>query len=315
MKKIVFLEPLGLPGDTLQRMARQAVGRDAEIVCCGTRAEDAQTLIERGRDADAVVLSNIPYPAPVMEKCPKLEYICVAFTGCDHVDTAYCRKRGIRVSNCAGYSTAAVAELALGLALALSRELLPCDGAVRRGGDREGKTGRELAGKKFGIVGAGAIGLRVAALARAFGCEVLACSRTKKDVEGVSFTDLDTLLSACDIVSLHVPQTPETRGLIGREQLARMKKTAFLINTARGPIVDSDALARALDAGDIAGAGIDVFESEPPLPPGHPLLHAKNCIVTPHIGFATEEAMARRAEIVCANLKAYLAGAPVHLVG
>lgn len=315
MKKIVFLEPLGLPGDALQSMVRQAVGQDAELVFCGTRAEDVQTLAERGRDADAVVLSNIPYPASVMEKCPKLSYICVAFTGYDHVDLAYCRSRGIRVSNCAGYSTAAVAELTFGLALALFRDIPSLDAAARRGKAREGRTGRELAGRKFGIVGAGAIGLRVAALARAFGCEVLACSRTKKDVEGVAFTDLDTLLSSCDVVSLHVPLTPETKGMIGREQLARMKKTAVLINTARGPLVDSDALARALGGGDLAGAGIDVFEGEPPLPPEHPLLHAKNCIVTPHVGFATEEAMARRAEIVCANLKAYLAGAPVHLVG
>ncbi|MFT9056409.1 MAG: 2-hydroxyacid dehydrogenase [Ethanoligenens sp.] len=312
--KITILEPLGVPGDTLVHMMQEAVGADVEIQYYDTRKEDTETLIERSRDADAVVLSNFKYPRQVMEHCPKLKYICVAFTGYDHVDMDYCRQRGIQVSNCAGYSTAAVADLVFGLLIGLYRNIIPCNEAVRRAGTKAGLVGPELEGKKFGIIGAGAIGLRVAKIAQAFGCEVYAHSRTVKQVDGVMFTDLDVLLKTCDIVSLHVPQNASTVGMIGKEKIALMKTNAVLINTARGPIVDSAALAEALNNGKIAGAGIDVFEKEPPIDPSHPLIGAKNCILTPHVGFATFESMYKRAEIVGSNLKSYLEGHPENLV-
>lgn len=312
--KIVILEPLGVPGDTLVHMMQEAVGAGVEIQYYDTRKEDTETLIERSRDADAVVLSNFKYPRQVMEHCPKLKYICVAFTGYDHVDMDYCRQRGIQVSNCAGYSTAAVADLVFGLLIGLYRNLIPCNEAVRWEGTKAGLVGPELEGKKFGIVGAGAIGLRVAKIAQAFGCEVYAYSRTVKQVDGVTFTDLDTLLKTCDVVSLHVPQNASTVGMINKEKLALMKSNAVLINTARGPIVDSAALAEALNNGKIAGAGIDVFEREPPIDPSHPLIGAKNCMLTPHVGFATFESMYKRAEIVRFNLKSYLEGHPKNLV-
>ena len=130
----------------------------------------------------------------------------------------------------------------------------------------------------------------------------------------MKFVDLDTLLSTCDIVSLHVPQNADTIGLIDAQKLALMKKDAILINTARGPIVDSQALADALNEERIAGAAVDVFEVEPPIPEDHPLLHAKNCIATPHIAFASVQAMYKRADIVCDNIKAYLAGEPINIV-
>ncbi len=312
--KLVILEPLGIADETLVSMAQEACGDAMELVYYNTRREDAETLIERSKDADAVVLSNFQYRREVMEHCPNLKYICVAFTGYDHVDMEYCRERGIQVSNCAGYSTVAVADLVFGFIIDLYRNIIACNEVVRKGGTKVGLIGPELEGKKFGIIGAGAIGLRVAKIAQAFGCEVYACSRTKKDVDGVTFVDMDTLLSTCDIVSLHVPQTAETVGLIDREALAKMKKKAILINTARGPIVDSQALADALNNEEIAGAAVDVFEKEPPIAEDHPLLHAKNCIATPHIAFASNEAMYKRAVIVCDNIKAYLAGAPKNLV-
>lgn len=312
--KIVILEPLGVPGDTLVHMMQEAVGAGVEIQYYDTRKEDTETLIERSKDADAVVLSNFKYPRQVMEHCPKLKYICVAFTGYDHVDMDYCRQRGIQVSNCAGYSTAAVADLVFGLLVGLYRNLIPCNEAVRREGTKSGLVGPELEGKKFGIIGAGAIGLRVAKIAQAFGCEVYAYSRTVKQVDGVTFTDLDTLLSTCDIVSLHVPQNASTVGMISKQKIALMKSSAVLINTARGPIVDSAALAEALNNGKIAGAGIDVFEKEPPIALSHPLIGAKNCMLTPHVGFATFESMYKRAEIVRSNLKSYLEGHPENLV-
>lgn len=311
--KVVVLEPLGIPFEELEEKIKAAC-KGADVVCYKDRREDVKTLIERSKDADAVVLSNFKYPREVMEKCPKLKYICVAFTGYDHVDIDYCRQRGIKVSNCAGYSTAAVADLVFGLVIALYRNIIACNDVVRRGGTKAGLMGPELEGKTFGIIGAGAIGLRTAKIANAFGCKVLAYSRTEKQVEGVQFVSLDELLSKSDIVSLHVPQTPETVGMINAERLGKMKKSAILINTSRGPIVDSSALAKALNDGALAGAAADVFETEPPIAENHPLLKAKNCIATPHIGFASTEAMYKRADIVCENLRAYLAGSPINLV-
>jgi len=168
--------------------------------------------------------------------------------------------------------------------------------------------GFELEGKKFGIVGTGAIGLRVAAIAQAFGCEVLAYSRTKKEAPGLKYVGLNSLLAECDIISLHTPLNDETKGMINKEKIGLMKKNAVLINTSRGPVVDSDALAEALKAGTIAGACIDVFENEPPVAKAHPLLTAPNTIVTPHIAFATKEALVKRAEIVFDNVAKYFTG-------
>lgn len=313
--KLVILEPLGIDDEKLVGMVKEATAGKIEVVYYNTRKEDKESLIERSKEADIVVLSNFKYPKEVMEQCPNLKYICVAFTGYDHVDMEYCKERGIQVSNCAGYSTVAVADLVFGFVIALYRNLVTCNDVVREGGTKVGLIGPELEGKKFGIIGTGAIGLRTAKIAQAFGCEVYAYSRTKKNIEGIEFVELDTLLSTCDIVSLHVPQNADTIGLINKEKIALMKKNAILINTARGPIVDSKALADALNKGDIAGAGIDVFEMEPPVPTDHPLLHAKNCICTPHVAFASNQAMYKRAVIVCENIKEYLNGNPINLVG
>ena len=286
--KIVFLEPLGIPNEQLLAQAEAAVGRSVELIAYPDRREDEETLVKRSEGADIVVLSNFPYRKNVISRLPDLKMICVAFTGTDHVDVAYCRERGITVCNCAGYSTVAVADLVFGLVIALARNILPCDAACRQGGTKAGLVGFELEGKTFGVVGTGAIGLRVARIANAFGCS--------------------------DIVSLHVPQTPATVGLMGERQLKLMKKTAFLINTARGPVVDSAALAKALEEGTIAGAGIDVFEKEPPLDTAHPLLHAPHTVVTPHVAFASRQAFEKRAVIVAENLKQFIAGTPQNVV-
>lgn len=313
--KIAVLEPLGIPEADLRSLILNAVGdTDVELVTYTDRKEDEATLIERSVDADVVVVSNIAYPASVMEKNPNLKYVCVAFTGYDHVDMAYCREHGIQVSNCAGYSTVAVADLVFGLLLDVYRNISVLNSQVRSGGTKDGLVGPELEGKRFGVIGAGAIGTRVMRIASAFGCKVVAYSRTVKDIEGVSFVALDELLSTSDIVSLHVPQTPETTGMIGKDQIALMKSSAVLINCARGPIVDSQALADALNEERIAGAGIDVLEMEPPFPADHPLLNAKNTIVTPHVAFASNEAMQKRAVIVADNIASYLAGDTNNLV-
>lgn len=312
--KVSVLEPLGVEKNLFLDIAAQYLDEDVELVCYDNRVTDTQTLIERSKDASVVVLSNFHYGKEVMEQCPDLKLVCVAFTGVDHVDVDYCKERGILVCNCAGYSTAAVADLVFGGLITLMRNILPCNDVVRKAGTKDGLVGNELEGKKFGVVGTGAIGLRVATIAEAFGCEVYAYSRTKKPGLSVKYVDLDTLLEECDIVSLHVPQTPATKHLINENNIAKMKKNAILINMARGPVVDSQALANALNKHAIAGAVIDVFEEEPPIDTNHVLLKAENCICTPHVAFATKEAFVKRAHIVFDNIDQFLKGTPKNVI-
>lgn len=312
--KLKFLEPLGIPQEQLKEMVDRTFGDRVEAVYYDTREEDEAVLIERSRDADCVVLSNFKYGREVISQCPNLKMICVAFTGVDHVDVDYCRERGITVCNCAGYSTVAVADLVFAFAIDLARNVIACDRAVREGGTKNGLVGYELEGKKFGVIGAGAIGRRVIGIAQAFGCQVYAFSRTKKEIEGVNFVSLDELLGTCDIVSLHVPLNDATRGMIGEKELAKMKKEAFLINTARGPVVDSGALAEALKNGVIAGAATDVFEMEPPVPADHVLFDCPNLIATPHVAFASAQAFEKRAVIVCDNIEKWMDGAPQNVI-
>lgn len=278
------------------------IGTQHDLKFYPDRKEDAATLVERSQGADIVVLSNIPYRKDVIEKCPALKKICVAFTGVDHIDLAYCAERGIEVKNCAGYSTVAVADLAFGLVLSLARNIPACDRACRDGKTKDGLVGFELAGKKFGIVGLGAIGSRVADIAHAFGCEVFAYTRTPKNHPNVTLVDKETLFRTCDIVSLHTPLNDSTRGLVGEKELSWMRPTSYLINTARGGVVDTPALVDALRNHRIAGAGIDVFDMEPPIPADCQLNKLPNVVVTPHVAFATKQAFEKRAVIIADNL-------------
>ena len=312
--KIVFLEPLGIPNTELDAAVRPLVGAEAELVYYPDRRTDAVTLVERAQGADAVVLSNFPFRREVIEQLPALKMICVAFTGVDHVDVDCCRERGITVCNCSGYSTVAVADLVFGLVLSLARNIPQCDTRCRQSGTKDGLVGFELEGKTFGIIGLGAIGTRVAMLANAFGCRVLAYNRSAKSVPGVEQVDMDTLLRESDIVSLHVPQNKSTIGLIGKTELAKMKPTAFLINAARGPVVDTGALAEALKNGTIAGAGVDVFDVEPPVPADNPLFSAPHLVCTPHVAFASRQAFEKRAVIVGQNLAAWMKGQPQNVI-
>lgn len=312
--KLVIIEPLGVNDEKLLSMAKDMLPADLEIVYYNTRVTDTETLIERGHDADIIAVSNLPMNADVINGCKNLKMLSVAFTGVDHIAMDACKANGVLVSNCAGYSTAAVADLVFGMIIALYRNMIPCNDVVRKEGTKDGLVGFELEGKKFGVIGTGAIGLRTAAIANAFGCQVLAYSRTKKDIPGITYVDMDTLLSSCDIVSLHTPLNSDTRGLIGKEELAKMKPSAILINTSRGPVVDSAALADALNNGRLAGAGIDVFEAEPPIVKDHPLLTAKNVIATPHVAFATKEALEKRAIIVFDNVDKWLKGTPQNVM-
>ena len=313
MMKMVIIEPLGVAGEELLQMAEFLKDR-AEVIYYDTKTTDTQELIERGKDADMIVVSNLPLNDEVICGCRNLKLISVAFTGVDHIAMQTCRERNITVCNCAGYSTCAVADLVFGMLITLYRNLIACDKACREGRTKDGLIGLELAGKKFGVIGTGAIGQRVAAIAAAFGCEVRAYSRTRREIPGVKYLELAELLQECDIISLHIPLNADTKGMIGREQLEMMKPGAVLINTARGPVVDSQALADALRDGTIAGACIDVFEQEPPIDTGHPLFQAPHTIVAPHVAFATEEALVKRAVTVFENVDRYLAGEPQNVM-
>lgn len=305
--KLTILEPLAVSSGLLEDLAKDIKAAGWEIEIYDTRPSSQKELGERLASSDAAVIANYPLQKEALAAAARLKYLCIAFTGVDHVDISCCRDKGIAVSNCAGYSTQAVAELAIGMTLSLFRRLSEADAAVRGGKTNAGFMGTELSGKRFGIIGTGAIGMRTAAIAKAFGASVLGYSRTRK-ADGIQYEDLDTVLSESDVVSLHLPLTPATRGLIGARELSLMKPSAILINTARGPVVDSKALAEALRTGAIRGAAIDVYESEPPIPASHPLLSAPNCLLTPHLGFFSAEAMKKRAAIVFDNLKAWEEG-------
>lgn len=306
--KIVLLESLGVSDQVIEAHAKklQAMGHTFVAYPKNT---DPQVQAERCRDADVIILANMPLAASALASASTLKFIDVAFTGVDHIPVEEAKNRGIAVSNASGYATQAVAELCIGFMIQLLRNVGQTEARCRTGGTKDGLIGNLLWGKTVGIVGAGAIGKRVAALVKAFGCYVLAYNRSAVSDPAIDEqTSLEDLLRRADVVSLHCPLTPQTQGMIGKEQLALMKPSAILLNTARGPVVDSQALAQALTDGCIAGAACDVFEKEPPLDGGHPLLHSPNTIVTPHIAFASVESMEQRAEIVFNNLYAWLEG-------
>ena len=304
--KIVAVEPIGISAERAQEIKQDLAGKGHEFVWFSDRKEDSATLVERMKDAEAVIISNIPLRADVLSQCPKLQFLDVAFTGLDHIDLEYCETHGITVKNASGYATEAVAELAVGLMIDVLRKITFLDGSIRQGGVRGAFLGRELRGKTVGIVGTGAIGLRTAELLKAFGCKVIAWSRTHKPEMmnlGCAYVTLEALMRDSDIISLHVPLTAETKHLISKDLLALCKPTAILVNTARGNVVDMEALAECLRDGKIAGAGIDVYEKEPPLPQDHSLVQAPNCVLVPHVGYATREAFDIRIDIILRNLE------------
>ena len=301
--KIVFLEPLGLKVEQIDVACMGLKKAGHEVVIYPDRNENLDELKRRAKDAEILVESNIPLRKDFLDACPKLKMLSIAFTGLDHIDMEECQRRGIVVKNAAGYSTEAVAELAIAMMIDVYRKVIENDTITRQCQRKGLMPGREIGGKTVGIIGMGNIGQRVAKLANAFGCKVLAWNRTQKQVEGVTFVDKETLLKESDIVTLHIALNAETRDFITEKDFALMKSNAILINTARGPVVNELALANALKEGKIAGAATDVYGSEPPLKQDNPLFGAPNLIMLPHIGFATEEAFVLRLGIVVGNIE------------
>lgn len=312
--KIVLLEGLGVSEQLIQKHA-QKLEQLGHTFYAYEKNADPTVQLERSRDADVVMLANMPLDVSVIHESQTLKFINVAFTGVDHIPVKEAKQKGIAISNASGYATQAVAELALSFMIQLLRNVEKTEQRCREGGTKDGLVGHLLCGKTVGIIGAGAIGKKTAALCKAFGCNVIAYSRSAVSDSAISKqVSLEELLRCADIVTLHCPLTPETKDLIGEKELAMMKTSAMLINTARGGVVNAEALSKALKSGAIAGAACDVFEVEPPLPQDHPLLHSPNTIVTPHIAFASVESLEQRAEIVFENLYAWLDGKQVNCI-
>lgn len=311
--KIVILDGLTTnPGDT-SWAPLEALG--ALAVHARTPAAD---VVTRAADADAIFTNKQPITRADIEALPNLRFIGVLATGYNIVDVAAARDRGIPVCNVPEYSTPNVVQATFALLLELTNRVGHHAETVRAGrwaacpdfcywdGDLV-----ELAGRTLGIVGYGRIGRGVAAVGRAFGMRVLAHRRTPGDEP--ECVGLERLLRESDVVSLHCPLTPDTQGLIDASRIALMKPTAFLLNTARGALVNEADLAAALDAGRLAGAGLDVLSVEPP-PGTNPLLTARNCIITPHVAWATRDARERLIAAAADNLRAFVAGAPRNVV-
>lgn len=307
--KVAIMESLGISAEELDARKKPLEEKGCEFVSY-PKTLDVQTLIEEAKDAEAMIIANMPMPGEVIKACEKLRYIDVAFTGVDHVGLDACREKNVAVSNASGYSNEAVAELVIGMAISLLRNVSKVEERARQGKTKDGLVGGEIKGRTVGIVGLGKIGARSAELFHAFGANVLANSRTRHEgtPEYISQVSLEELLEKSDIVVLHCPLNDSTRGMIDAQKLAMMKKSAILINVARGPVVNAKDLADALNNDVIAGAGVDVFDVEPPLSDDEPLLHAKNTLLTPHIAFASEESMSLRAEIVFDNLASWMDG-------
>ena len=282
------------------------------------RTHGEALTIQRIGDADMVLLNKTPITEAVLAACPKVKLICIQATGYNVVDCDAAAKRGIPVCNIPGYGTDSVAQFTFALLLELCHQVGLHNRSVHAGDWSNNpdfcywKTPQmELAGKTLGIIGYGSIGRAVAKIGRAFGMKILAYSRTHRP--GYEYCDLDTLLANSDVISLHCPLFPETKGIINAETIAKMKDGAILLNTARGPLIDEKAVADALRSGKLRGAAMDVVCSEP-IPEDSPLLTAPNCILTPHMAWAPIEARLRIMDILEANIRGFLSGKPQNVV-
>ena len=316
--KIVILDGHALnPGD----LDWGCLDQFGEVTLYDRTATEAQA-IARSQGAQILLTNKTPITPTLLEACPSVKLVCVQATGYNVVDTAAARDRGIPVCNVPSYGTDAVAQYTFALLLELCHRIGLHDTLVHQGRWSEcpdfcfwATPQMELAGKTMGIIGFGKIGRAVGRIAHAFGMNVLAYSRSQCD-EGRavgSYVELDELLRRSDVVSLHCPLFPETREIINAQTISRMKDGAVLLNTARGPLISEEAVARALHTGKLRGAAMDVVTREP-IPTDSPLLTAPNCILTPHMAWAPTESRERLLACVADNIRAFLEGHPQNVV-
>ena len=316
--KIVILDGHAInPGD-LSWDALRGLG---ELEVFDRTPEDA--IVTHAGEVEVLLTVRTPLSGRTLKQLKRLRYVGTIFTGYDEIDLKAARELNILVTNVPTYGTASVAQLVFALLLELCHHV-----ALHSAATHAGEWSRspdfsfwrtplvELQGKTMGIVGFGRIGRHTAEIAKAMGMRVIAADADRKEVPdwpGFRWCDMDELMAAADVVSLHCPLLPQTRGIVNASSLSKMRPSSFLINTSRGPLVVEQDLADALNDGRLAGAAVDVLSSEPP-PLDNPLLRAKNCIVTPHIAWATKEARARLIESAATNLRAFLDGRPVNVL-
>lgn len=306
------------PGD-LSWDGLRALG---DVVIYDHSTKDEAEIIRRVGDAEIVVANKSPISRRVLDACPNVKYITVQATGYDPINYVYAREKGIPVSNVPTYGTASVAQFAIALLLEICGHAAHHSDAVHAG--RWAECGEwtfwdypmiELAGKTMGIIGFGRIGQNVGRIAKALGMNVIAFNRSRsaEGAEIAEYVGLDELLCRADVVSLHCPLFPETRGIINRETISKMKDGVIIINNSRGPLVVEQDLADALNSGKVYAAGLDVVSSEP-ISADNPLLKAKNCLITPHISWAPRESRQRIMDCTVENIRAFQAGKPQNVV-
>ncbi|RJS69083.1 glycerate dehydrogenase [Candidatus Bathyarchaeota archaeon] len=310
--KIVVVDHVYLEEEHIEKL--RSIG-DVEIF--KDMPKNSEELKRRIGDADIAIVGWSHLTEEILKAVEKLKMVSIWATTCHYVDLKTARERKIVVTHVPGYATEAVAEHVFALLLAAARKLLLADKHVRRGEfDWRPFRGLELAGRTIGVIGTGAIGCRVAEIAKAFKMRILAFDKypnfERAEEIGMKYVDLQTLLRESDVITLHVPLTPETEGLIGKSDIDLMKEGCVLINTSQGKVIDEKALIEALKSRKIAYAGLDVFEEEPP-PKDNPLFKLENTVLSPHIGFHTLEAAKRCTEICIDNIVKFIEGQPQNL--
>ena len=318
--KIVVLEGYAVnPGD----LSWDGLARLGDLtVYDRTSLTDEQESIDRIGDAEIVFTNKTPITRAIIDACPNIKMISLLATGYNVVDIAYAKQKGIPVTNVPTYGTASVGQFTIAMLLEIAHRIGHHDAEVKKGRWSSSPDWTfmdfpmiELDQKTLGIIGFGRIGQRVGQIARALGMRVLAYNRSQSD-EGrqiAQYVSLDELLAESDVISLHSPLTPETSGIINRDTIAKMKDGVIILNTSRGPLIQEQDLADALNSGKVYAAGLDVVSIEP-IRPDNPLLKTKNCLITPHIAWAPKESRQRIVEAAEANLKAFLAGQPINVV-
>ena len=319
MKIVVLDGAVENPGD----LSWEELGKLGELtVYERTSMTDEAEIARRIGGASVVITNKTPITRGVLERCPSVRYISVLATGYNVIDCAAARERGIPVSNVPAYGTDVVGQFAIALLLEICHHIGAHSEAVRQGRWEHSTDWcfwdyplMELAGKTMGIIGFGRIGQKTGTIAKALGMEVLAYSPHESESGRAiaQYTDLDTLLAKSDVISLHCPLFPETREIINRETIAKMKDGVIILNNSRGPLIAEQDLADALNSGKVYAAGLDVVGEEP-IRGDNPLLRAKNCIITPHISWASRESRQRILDCTVKNVKAFQAGAPIHVV-
>ncbi len=277
-------------------------------------------IIDVARDSEVIICNKAKITSRIMQNCKKLNFITLFATGYNNIDLEAAKQYGITVSNAPGYSTNSVAQHTFAFILELALNISKYNKSVKAGDWVRSKKFSyfsyplsELSGKTLGIIGLGTIGLKVAEIGKVFGMRIIAYSRTKKELDGIEFVDLETVFKESDFLTLHCPLNNGTEGIVCKSRLALMKNSAFIINTSRGGVIVEDDLVEALNGGIISGAAIDVLDLEP-MRDNHPYLNAKNLIITPHIAWATIEARERLIKLVASNLEAFKNGNPINTV-